>query len=106
MPNAPNIQTVVKYRYSSTVLMSEKALTIPEIMLIGGTRVALGVGLGLLIADKLSRDEGKGAGWALLPVGVVSTVPLVMNVLGEPECAERRLGRLRLIKEQTLIRPL
>jgi hypothetical protein len=31
MPNAPNIQTVVKYRYSSTVLMSEKALTIPEI---------------------------------------------------------------------------
>jgi hypothetical protein len=69
--------------------MKEKALTMPEIMLIGGTRVALGVGLGLLIADKLSRDERKGAGWALLAVGVVSTVPLVMDVLGKPEIAER-----------------
>jgi hypothetical protein len=64
-------------------------LTIPEITLIGGTRVALGVGLGLLIADKLSRDERKGAGWALLGVGVLSTIPLVMNVLGKPELPER-----------------
>ena len=69
--------------------MKEKALTMPEIMLIGGTRVALGVGLGLLIADKLSRDERKGAGWALLAVGVVSTVPLVIDVLGKPEIARR-----------------
>jgi hypothetical protein len=68
--------------------MREKALTIPEIMLIGGTRVALGVGLGLLIADKLSRDERKGAGWALLAVGVLSTVPLVVDVLGKAEFAE------------------
>ena len=54
-------------------------------MLIGGTRVALGVGLGLLIADKPSPDERKGAGWALLAVGVLSTVPLVVDVLGKPE---------------------
>jgi hypothetical protein len=69
--------------------MKERGLTIPEITLIGGTRVALGVGLGLLIADKLSRDERKGAGWALLAVGVLSTIPLVMNVLGKPELPER-----------------
>jgi hypothetical protein len=69
--------------------MKERGLTIPEIMLIGGTRVALGVGFGLLIADKLSRDERKGAGWALLAVGVLSTVPLAINVLGKPELAER-----------------
>ncbi len=35
--------------------LTEKGLTIPEIMLIGGTRVALGVGLGLLISDRLTR---------------------------------------------------
>jgi hypothetical protein len=69
--------------------MKERGLTIPEIMLIGGTRVALGVGLGFLIADKLSHDARKGAGWALLSIGVLSTVPLVMNVLGKPEIAER-----------------
>ncbi len=33
--------------------MKERTLTIPEIMLIAGTRMALGVGIGLLLADKL-----------------------------------------------------
>ncbi len=69
--------------------MRERILTIPEIMLIGFTRGALGVGLGLLIADKFSRDARKGAGWALLAFGAVSTVPLVLNVLGKPRPAER-----------------
>lgn len=69
--------------------MTEKSLTIPEIMLIGGTRVALGTGLGLLIADKLSRDARRGAGWALLAVGVLSTVPIVMGVLGKSQVARR-----------------
>ncbi len=69
--------------------MKERTLTIPEIMLIGGTRVALGVGLGFLIADKLSRDARKGAGWALLAVGVLSSVPIVVDVLGKPPLTER-----------------
>jgi hypothetical protein len=76
-------------RSERSVFMRERGLTIPEIMLIGGTRVALGVGLGLLIADKLSHDTRKGAGWALLAVGVLTTVPLVMNVIGKPELSER-----------------
>jgi hypothetical protein len=41
--------------------MKRKALTIPEITLIGGTRVALGIGLGLLLSDRLSPDARKGA---------------------------------------------
>ncbi|MGA8028379.1 MAG: hypothetical protein WB992_14645 [Bryobacteraceae bacterium] len=65
--------------------MKEKSLTMPEIMLIGFTRAALGVGLGLLIADKLSPDARKGAGWALLAVGALSTIPLAMDVLGKPQ---------------------
>jgi hypothetical protein len=69
--------------------MRERIVTIPEIMLIGGTRVALGVGLGLLFADRLSRDARKSAGLALLAVGVLSTIPLVMHVLGKPQLAER-----------------
>lgn len=63
--------------------MKEPTLTIPEIMLIGGTRVALGVGLGLLLADKLSRDAKKGAGWALIAVGALSTIPLAIDVLSK-----------------------
>jgi hypothetical protein len=63
--------------------MKERLLTIPEIMLVAGTRVALGIGIGLLLAPKLSRDSRKGAGCALLAVGVLSTVPILANILGK-----------------------
>ncbi len=69
--------------------MKERTLTIPEIMLIAGTRAALGVGIGLLLADKLNEDQRRGAGWALLGVGVLSTIPLVINVLGKSSVPER-----------------
>ncbi len=58
--------------------MRERTLSIPELMLIAGTRVALGARLGLLIANKLTHDEWKSAGWALVAVGPLTTVPLVI----------------------------
>jgi len=61
----------------------------PEIMLIAGTRIALGTGIGLLLADKLNEDHRRGAGWALLAVGVLTTIPLVINVLGKSSVPER-----------------
>ena len=70
--------------------MQERSVTIPELILIAGTRVALGAGLGLLIGDRLSREGRKGAGWALLGVGVVTTIPLVLGVLGKPHIPTRR----------------
>ena len=71
------------------VPMKERALTIPDLALIAGTRIALGAGLGLLLADKLNEDRRKGAGWALLAVGVLTTIPLVMKVLGKNPVPER-----------------
>jgi len=64
--------------------LTERAFTIPEIMLVAGTRVALGVGVGLLLSDRLSKDQRKAGGWALLAVGVLTTIPLVSGVLGKP----------------------
>jgi hypothetical protein len=66
------------------MFMTERALTIPELVLIAVTRVALGVGIGLLIADKVTDHERRAAGWALLGVGALCTVPLAMNVLAKP----------------------
>ena len=71
--------------------LTEKALTIPEIMLIAGTRVALGVGVGLLISDRLNDDQRKAAGWALLAVGVLTTIPIVTGVLAKPPVARKPL---------------
>jgi hypothetical protein len=67
--------------------MKEKQLTLAEIMLIAGTRVALGVGIGLLLSSKLSHGERKAAGLALTLVGALTTVPLALNVLGKKSLA-------------------
>jgi hypothetical protein len=64
--------------------LTERGLTIAEIMLIAGTRVALGVGVGLLISDRLNKDQRKAGGWALLAVGVLTTIPIVRGVLAKP----------------------
>jgi hypothetical protein len=64
-------------------MTKEKIITVPELALLTGTRVALGFGLGLLIADKFSRDGRKGAGWAMFGIGALSTVPIFMEVMGK-----------------------
>jgi len=69
--------------------MQERTVTIPDLALIAGTRIALGAGIGLLLADKLNGDQRKGAGWALLAVGVLTTIPLMMNVLGKGSVPQR-----------------
>jgi hypothetical protein len=72
--------------------MMQRTITLPELALIAGTRVAFGIGLGLLVSERLNNDTRHGAGWALVAVGVLSTIPLVVGVLGEePEI--RRSGR-------------
>ncbi len=69
--------------------MKERTVTIPDLALIAGTRIALGASIGLLLADKLNEDRRKGAGWALLAVGVLTTIPLMMNVFGKKSVPER-----------------
>ena len=60
--------------------MRRATLRAPDLMLLVGTRVALGVGIGLLVATRLDERARKGAGLALLAVGVLSTVPILLNV--------------------------
>jgi hypothetical protein len=45
--------------------MQERTLTIAEIILIAGTRVALGAGIGLLLSNKFNKDQRNAAGLAL-----------------------------------------
>lgn len=69
--------------------MRERLLTIPEIILIAGTRVSLGAGLGLLLANKLNGRTRRGAGWALLTVGALTTIPLAAHVLTKGRLSEK-----------------
>jgi hypothetical protein len=63
--------------------MIERTFTLAELMLLAGTRVILGVGVGLLLSTKLSDDQRKAAGWALVFVGAITTIPLAMEVIGK-----------------------
>jgi hypothetical protein len=83
--------------------MRERRVTLPELALVAGTRVVLGAGLGLLLAGRLNDDQRRAAGWALLVVGALSTVPLGIEVLGKrevlpPEEPRRVIGSSGTVK--------
>jgi len=68
--------------------MFERKFTLAEIILLAGTRVALGVGIGLLLSTRLDDDQRKAAGWALVLVGAITTIPLAMDVIGKRNADE------------------
>ena len=61
---------------------SRKRVTTPEVALIAITRTELGVGIGLLLARKLNDQARVVTGFSMLAIGVVTTVPLVIEVFG------------------------
>ncbi|HEV3168365.1 MAG TPA: hypothetical protein VGZ22_30450 [Isosphaeraceae bacterium] len=63
--------------------MREHQITWPELALVAGTRAALGAGLGLLLGDRLDAEQRKAIGWTLVAVGVLTTVPLALEILGK-----------------------
>ena len=63
--------------------MKERKLKLSEIGLIASTRGMLGAGIGLLLSGKLSAEQRRAVGWALVGVGAVTTVPLIMTLFGQ-----------------------
>jgi hypothetical protein len=61
--------------------MKQVRLPMAELGLIAVTRVARGVGLGLLLAGQFGRDQRRTLGWLLLAIGGIATVPLAADVL-------------------------
>ena len=60
--------------------MKEASVGLPVIGLIAGTRGMLGAGIGLLLADRIPPARRRSLGWTLLLAGVLSTIPLLMQV--------------------------
>ena len=62
--------------------MRIKTLTIPEVGFIAGTRAALGAGVALLLAGRLSASSRRAVGLTLIAIGAVTTIPAAMVLLG------------------------
>jgi len=67
--------------------MIERNVSLPEMILWTGTRIALGAGIGMLISRGLSKDAMKAAGLALTVVGGVTTIPLAIIIMGKKDSA-------------------
>ena len=63
--------------------MKVKTVTVPVPLfaMFAGTRVAGGVGLGLLLADRLEHARRRTVGWTLFAVGALSSIPLIAAVM-------------------------
>lgn len=75
--------------------MSEKhiSVTLPELMLLAITRGAIGVGAGLLLADRLPPKRRKAIGWPLFVAGVLSTIPIALRLFGKIDKRPRESGK-------------
>jgi len=61
--------------------MTQRTITLPILGLIAATRAALGAGIALLLADRMSAEQRRAVGWTLTAVGALSTIPLAAQVL-------------------------
>jgi len=68
--------------------MTRISVPLPEVMAIAATRGMLGAGIGLLVADKFRKKERTALGWTLLAIGALTTIPLMLDVLGRRETSE------------------
>ena len=65
--------------------MKTTTVTLPELALVAVTRGMAGAGAALLVAERIGAEKRKTLGWTLFLIGVLSTIPLAMQVLGKRE---------------------
>ena len=67
------------------MLSKRISVTLPELALVGATRGAIGVGVGLLLSNTLSRDKRKAIGLPLFILGALSSIPIAIHLFHKRE---------------------
>ena len=60
--------------------MRKLSLTLPQLVFVAVTRGALGVGIGLLLANRLRRNRRRVVGSSLAIFGALSTIPAAWTI--------------------------
>jgi hypothetical protein len=60
--------------------MKKIVLNIPTLAFVVSTRAALGVGIGLLVAQKLPAERRRTIGRALVAIGAATTIPALIAI--------------------------
>jgi hypothetical protein len=85
--------------------MNKVELPILELGVIAVTRGMLGAGAGLLIADCMGERRRKAIGRILLTIGVLSTIPLALDVLSKRRKKSGAATRERLHERVSEVSP-
>lgn len=87
---------------SLPISIPKTAEQIPLDSLLALTRAAFGLGLGMLMADKINKPARQAAAIALVSVGALAAVPLLVKValerINRPESERGSRARLRSIR--------
>jgi len=60
--------------------MRKHKVTIPQLLFVIGTRVALGAGVAMLISNRLKEKTRKKLGRSLIALGAITTIPAARMV--------------------------
>jgi hypothetical protein len=69
--------------------MKKLVLNIPTLAFIAATRGMLGVGIGLLVSQRLPSDRRRSVGMTLAAIGAAATVPALFAVIRGRKAAQR-----------------
>ena len=60
--------------------MNNVVMDFPTLGFVIATRAALGVGIGLLLSERLPAERRRILGWTLVSLGAATTIPALMFV--------------------------
>jgi len=87
---------------SLSISIPKTAEQIPLDGLLALTRTAIGLGVGILVADKIRRPLRQATAIALVSVGAIAAVPLLVRIalerINRPESERGSRNRLRSIR--------
>jgi len=83
--------------------MKSILLNLPTFGFIVSTRAALGLGIGLLLSERLPKQRRRAIGATLIALGAISTVPAAMAVARSLQRSKRRQGASRIDRDEHLI---
>lgn len=83
--------------------MKNVLLNLPTLGFIVGTRAALGVGIGLLLSERLPAERRRAIGATLIAIGAVTTVPAAISVIRSVRGSTRREMNSSIGRDEHLI---
>jgi hypothetical protein len=83
--------------------MKHVVLNLPTFGFVVATRAALGVGIGLLVSERLPVQRRRAIGASLVALGAATTIPAALSVFRSLRGSRRKEGNSQVSRDERLI---